>query len=76
MTTYKGDVEQVLHDDLTLIKQADFTDTNTLLTKMQQLLESHGGDPDWAVYLQYIGTKPFPAASPLTMEIFNFLEGL
>ena len=76
VTTYKGDVEQVLHDDLTLIKQASFADTNNLLTKMQHLLESHGSDPDLAVYLQYIGTKPVPAASPLTMDIFNFLEGL
>ena len=76
VTTYKGDVEQILHDDLTLIKQASFADTSTLLTKMQQLLESHGSDRDLAVYLQYIGTKPVPAASPLTMDIFNFLEGL
>ena len=76
VTTYKGDVEQVLHDDLTLIKQADLTDTNNLLTKMQQLLESHGSDPDLAVYLHYIGTKPVPVASPVTMKLFNFLEGL
>ena len=76
VTTYKGDIEQVLHDDLTLIKQASLTDTNSLLTKMQQLLESHGSDPDLTVYLHYIGTKPIPAASPLTIDIFNFLEGL
>ncbi len=73
VTTYKGDVEQVLHDDLTLIKQASFADTNNLLTKMQQLLESHGSDPDLAVYLHYIGTKPFPVASAVTIDIFNFL---
>ena len=71
--TYRGRIKEVLHDDLTQIKQASKTATTSLLNQMQKLLKSHGSDSDFAAYLHFIGTKPVPGASKVTSEIFEFL---
>lgn len=74
VTIYRGLIDQVLHDDLTKVKRASKQGARVLLQQMAKLLHSHGSDPDFAAYLHFIGTKPVPGASRVTIEFFSFLE--
>lgn len=71
--TYKGEVAKVTHNDLELIVRASKQAASLLIRDMSELLKKYGNDPDFTAYLEFLGTKPVPGASKLTIDWFNFL---
>ena len=74
VATYRGEIEKVTHHDLEVIRRASKEAAQVLIGKMSELLERYGHDPDLAAYWQFLGTKPVPGASKLTLDWFNFLS--
>ncbi len=72
LTTYKGDVTGVLHDDLMLIKQASITTTEVLLDKMKKSLAQYHQDPGCFAFLHHLATKPIPDVSAWENDVLNF----
>ncbi len=76
VTTYKGDVTGVLHDDLMLIQQASVTTTEVLLDKMKKSLERYHQDPGCVAFLHHLATKPIPDVSAWENDVLNFSANL
>ncbi len=76
VTTYKGDVTGVLHDDLMLIQQASVTTTEVLLDKMKKSLAQYSQDPGCVAFLHHLATKPIPDVSAWENDVLNFSANL
>ena len=76
VTTYKGDVTGILHDDLMLIKQASLSTTEVLLDKMKKSLERYHQDPGCVAFLHHLATKPIPDVSAWENDVLNFSANL
>ncbi len=76
VTTYKGDVTGVLHDDLMLIKQVSTSTTEVLLDKMEKSLERYHQDSGCVAFLHHLATKPIPDVSMWENDVLNFSANL
>ena len=76
VTTYKGDVTGVLHDDLMVIKQVSVTTTEVLLDKMKKSLAQYSQDPGCVAFLHHLATKPIPDVSAWENDVLNFSANL
>lgn len=74
ITTWKGTVSEVAHDDLMFLTRASKEAVKTMTGRLERILTRWKDDPDTVNFLHYLGTKPNPGASLGALRMLDCLE--
>ena len=73
--TWKGNVDNVAHGDLMLMRVPDKDSAGSWLSQLNKIREQKSKDSDCTAFLHYLGTKPDPSVSEWANLVLDLTLG-